>query len=115
VALTEVVQDVLRGWPVVDNGIAAGPPPMEDGSVLVGALAADPRVGSDVWRGEEEAAEVVRWTVDEADADGRLRGGVAAVLAECMLVASSATRPTPAARAFTSVTQPHRSRLYLDM
>lgn len=37
-------------------------------------MTANPRAGSDVWRGEEEAAEIVGWTVDEVDADGRLRG-----------------------------------------
>jgi hypothetical protein len=36
-------------------------------------------VGTDLWRGEAEAAEVVQLTVDHADADGRLRGILDAV------------------------------------
>jgi hypothetical protein len=77
--VTEVIQEELRSWPEVDHGIAEGPVPLEDGSVLEGAVAANPRAGSDVWRGEEEAADVVRWTVEQADADGRLRGILDAV------------------------------------
>jgi len=77
--VTEVIQDVLRGLPEVDNGIAAEPPPLEDGSVLQGAVMANPRAGSDVWQGEQETAEIVRWTVEEADANGRLRGILDAV------------------------------------
>ncbi|WP_231332087.1 hypothetical protein [Actinomadura graeca] len=36
-------------------------------------------MGSDLWRGEAEAAEVVRATVEHADADGQLRGILEAV------------------------------------
>jgi len=63
----------------VDTGITEGPVPLEDGTVLEGAVAASARAGSDLWRGEAEAAEVVRRTVEEADADGRLRGILDAV------------------------------------
>ena len=77
--VTEVIQEVLRGLPEVDHGITERPPPMTDGSVLKGAVTANPRVGSDLWAGEEEAAQVVAWTVEKADADGRLRGILDAV------------------------------------
>jgi hypothetical protein len=72
--VTAVVQDVLRDLPVVDKGVKEIHPKLTDGTVLEGAVMANPRMGSDVWRGEAEAAEVLRWTVDEADAGGQLRG-----------------------------------------
>jgi hypothetical protein len=34
----------------------------------------NPRKGGDIWRGEYDAAEVLDWTIETADADGRLRG-----------------------------------------
>jgi hypothetical protein len=43
------------------------------------ALAASARVGMELWCGEAEAAEVVRRTVEAADARGRLRGILDAV------------------------------------
>lgn len=81
--VTVVIQEVLRSFPTVDRGMAVplGPLRLEDGSLLDGAVMARPRKGGDVWRGEEEAADVVRWTVQEADADGRLRGILDAVRA----------------------------------
>jgi len=36
-------------------------------------------MGTDLWRGEDEAAEFLQATVDAADADGRLRGILDAV------------------------------------
>jgi len=36
-------------------------------------------LGSDLWRGEAEAAEALQWTVDKADAGGQLRGILDAV------------------------------------
>ncbi|MFQ6273868.1 sigma-70 family RNA polymerase sigma factor [Kutzneria viridogrisea] len=72
--VTEVVQEVLRELPEVDNGVTPIIPVLEDGSPLCGAVTANPRVGGDVWAGEQEAAELVTWTVEQADADGRLRG-----------------------------------------
>jgi hypothetical protein len=77
--VTEVVQEILRDLPVVDNGVTEQPPRLEDGTVLKGTVVANPRKGSDLWQGEVEAAEAVRWTVEEADADGRLRGILDAV------------------------------------
>ncbi|BCJ67977.1 sigma-70 family RNA polymerase sigma factor [Polymorphospora rubra] len=77
--VTEVIQDILRDFPEVDKGITPSPVHLQDGSVLEGTVAANPRMGGDVWRGEEEATDVVRWTVEAADADGRLRGILDAV------------------------------------
>ncbi|MGP4027288.1 sigma-70 family RNA polymerase sigma factor [Actinomadura sp. 3N407] len=77
--VTAVMQEILRGFPMVDDTIDQEPTPLEDGRFLDGAISGSPRVGSDLWRGEAEAAEVVEWTVQEADADGRLRGILDAV------------------------------------
>ena len=77
--VTAVIQDILRDLPVVDKGVTEGPPPLTDGTVLEGAVMANPRVGTDLWRGEAMAAEVLRWTVEQADADGQLRGILDAV------------------------------------
>jgi hypothetical protein len=77
--VTEVMQQILRSFPVVDNDIIEESPPLVDGSVLEDAVMANPRTGGDLWRGEQEAAETVACVVDEADADGRLRGILDAV------------------------------------
>ena len=62
-----------------DRGIEEVHPQLTDGSVFRDAVIGGPRAGGDLWRGEAEAAEVLQWTVDEADADGRLRGILEAV------------------------------------
>lgn len=77
--VTEVMQRILRELPEVDNGIANEVPRLEDGSLLSGAVMANPRMGSELWCGEVQAADVLGWVVDEADADGRLRGILDAV------------------------------------
>lgn len=46
--VTEVMQEILRGLPVVDNGITEEPAPLSDGTALDGALTTDPRVGFDL-------------------------------------------------------------------
>jgi hypothetical protein len=74
-----VIQDFLRSLPVVDNGVEEVHPRLTDGTVFESVVTANPRVGTDLWRGEAEAAEVLQWTVDEADADGQLRGILDAV------------------------------------
>lgn len=79
--VTAVIQDILRALPTVDKGITEHPPRLEDGTYLQGAVVASPRAGSDLWRGEAEAAEVIVRAVEEADADGRLRGILEAVRA----------------------------------
>ncbi len=78
-SVTEVIQETLRDFPEVDNDIVTGPVLLQDGSVLDGAVAANPRTGGDIWRGEEEAAEMIRSTFEAADADGKLRGILDAV------------------------------------
>jgi hypothetical protein len=77
--VTDAMEEILRGLPVVDDEIEEGPVPLEDGTVLDGAVAASARVGTELWRGEAEAAAVVRRTVEAADAKGRLRGILDAV------------------------------------
>jgi hypothetical protein len=71
--IIQVIEEYLRDFPEVDNGVTGGPVPLVDGSALPGATAANPRMGGDIWRGEEEAAEAVRRTVEAADTTGRLR------------------------------------------
>jgi hypothetical protein len=77
--VTQVIQDTLRLLPEIDNGIEPGPVTLEDGSTLEGAIAANPRMGGDIWAGEEEAAEMLEFTVDAADETGQLRGILDAV------------------------------------
>ncbi|MEU0486470.1 sigma-70 family RNA polymerase sigma factor [Streptosporangium sp. NPDC006013] len=72
-AVTAAVQEILGDFPVVDAGVRAGPAPLQGGTFLEEVVATSPRVGSDLWRGESEASEVVRSVVDHADATGRLR------------------------------------------
>jgi hypothetical protein len=74
-----VMQQILGGFPAVSNGVEEGPVPLSDGGVLEGAVTANPRTGGDLWAGEDEAAEVVGWVVEEADANGKLRGILDAV------------------------------------
>lgn len=76
---TDVMQDILETFPAVDNGISEAPVKLQDGSILDGAVRASPRVGSDLWRGAEDAADALSSTVEAADADGRLRGILDAV------------------------------------
>lgn len=78
-AVTEEIQEILRALPLVDNGIEEGPVPLEDGSVLPGAVLGNPTMGSDLWRGEAEATQVTAAVVDRADSDGQLRGILEAV------------------------------------
>ena len=79
--VTEAIQETLQSFPLADNGIGDGPVPLEDGSVLEGAVAGDPRKGGDIWCGEDEALQMLRRTFDVADAGGRLRGILEAVRA----------------------------------
>ncbi|MBN9747897.1 hypothetical protein DMP23_43590 [Amycolatopsis sp. A1MSW2902] len=79
--VTEVIQEILRDLPTVDNGVQEEAPRLVDGTVFEDAIMANPRMGSDLWQGEAEAAETVDRTVDTADADGRLRGIIEAVRA----------------------------------
>ena len=60
--VTAVIENILRDLPVVDHRVEGGLIRMlTDGSVFEGAVVANPRVGTDLWRGEAEAAEALRW------------------------------------------------------
>lgn len=72
-AVTDVIQDELREWPEIDKGIVAHPVRLEDGRVFEGAVRTNPRMGGDVWAGEDEAAWMVDQTIDAADRRGHLR------------------------------------------
>jgi hypothetical protein len=78
-AVTAAIQEILGSLPVVDATVEEGPVPLDDGTFLEGAVAASPRVGTDLWQGEAEAADVVQLTVEHADANGRLRAILDAV------------------------------------
>lgn len=45
---------------------------LQDGSFLE-ATVGNPLMGGDIWRGEEDAADILRMAVEEADSTGRLR------------------------------------------
>ena len=72
-AVTEAMEDEMRAWPLVDTGIPPSPVRLNNGEILEGATLGAPRVGSDLWSGEDEAAEFVELTIDAADKTGRLR------------------------------------------
>lgn len=79
--VTTVMQDLLRSFPLVEHGAPVGPARLEDGSMLEGAVFGNPRMGGDLWTGEEDAAEMVAETVEAADSTGQLRGILDAVKA----------------------------------
>ena len=72
-AVTQVIQQEMREWPEVDKGIVAHPVRLTDGTIFGGAVRANPRMGGDVWRGEDEAALMVERTIEAADIHGRFR------------------------------------------
>lgn len=53
--------------------------PLEDGSVLEGAVPGYPRTGGPIWLGEQDARLAVAETVEAADRTGQLRGILDAV------------------------------------
>src|SRR5262249_2955005 len=77
--VTAVIQDILRDLPEAGKGVTERPPRLTDGTLLEGAVIANPKMGTELWRGEAMAAEAMRWTIDKADADGQLRGILDAV------------------------------------
>lgn len=77
--VTTVIQDLMGEVSLVDNGVVEGPVHLEDDSLLAGATKANPRMGSEIWHGAEQAKEALEWVVDKADADGKLRGILDAV------------------------------------
>ncbi|TDD37504.1 sigma-70 family RNA polymerase sigma factor [Nonomuraea terrae] len=78
-AVTVAIQDRLRDFPEVDKGKTPGPVTLEDGSLLSGAVAGNPRMGGPVWFGEDDARDALVETVEAADQTGRLRGILEAV------------------------------------
>lgn len=78
-AVTATIQDRLRDFPEVDKGKTSGPVTLVDGSVLVGAVTGNPRMGGEVWFGEDDARDALVETVEAADQTGRLRGILDAV------------------------------------
>lgn len=78
--VTAVIQEELGSFPVVPgDGELPADIQLIDGSVLPGGVPGWPRMGGDLWKGEEDAAEFVTATVEEADRAGRLRGILDAV------------------------------------
>ena len=77
--VNDVVQGILRELPEVDKGRIEEIVRLVDGTMLDGATVANPRVGSDVWRGEQEALSALARTVEAADTRGHLRAILDAV------------------------------------
>ena len=77
--ITDTISMTLETFPQVDKGVAEHLVSLEDGSVLEGAVRSNPRKGGPIWIGEDEAAEVIDWTVDTADSTGNLRSILDAV------------------------------------
>lgn len=72
--VTEVIQNTLRDFPTVSgDGELPTEIQLTDGSILQGAVPGWPRMGGDLWCGEDWAAEFVDLTVEQADQTGRLR------------------------------------------
>lgn len=77
--VTQVITNILSDFPLVPGRVKEGPVRLTDGSLLPGATAGSPRTGGDLWRGEDEAAEVLADVVEAADGTGRLRSILDAV------------------------------------
>lgn len=77
--VTAVMEEILRGFPVLDEQIAEDPVSLVDDTILDGVVAASPRAGGTLWCGEDWAAEVVGQVVEAADSHGRLRAILDAV------------------------------------
>jgi hypothetical protein len=77
--VTRVIENILREFPEVKNDAESGPVRLVDGSLLEGAQMVPPRMGRPVWLGDDEAAEKVIETVEQADVTGRLHGILDAV------------------------------------
>jgi hypothetical protein len=72
-AVNEVIQETLRDLPEIDKRAVDEVVRLVDGTVLDGASVANPRVGSDIWRGEDEARAALERTLEAADERGHLR------------------------------------------
>ncbi len=72
--VTEAIQNTLRDFPVVEGeGELPSTISLVDASVFEEAVPGWPRAGGDLWRGDEEAADFVAHTMQQADDTGRLR------------------------------------------
>ena len=77
--VTAVMEEILRGFPVVGEHDTGQPVPLVDGSILDGAVTISPRAGGTLWYGESWAAEVIEEVVGAADSHRRLRAILEAV------------------------------------
>jgi hypothetical protein len=73
-AVTAMMQARLREHDEIDKGPLPTVVPLEDGGVLDGAVPGHPRMGGQIWFGEDDARDAVVETVEAADQTGRLRG-----------------------------------------
>jgi hypothetical protein len=78
-AVTAMMQARLREHDEIDKGPLPTVVPLEDGGVLDGAVPGHPRMGGQIWFGEDDARDAVVETVEAADQTGRLRGILDAV------------------------------------
>ncbi|WGW12953.1 hypothetical protein LWF01_04050 [Saxibacter everestensis] len=78
-AATEVIQDILRTFPTVDQELISPTARLLDSSVLPGVTVESPRKGGDLWRGEADAKDVLAEVVHRADTTGQLRAILEAV------------------------------------
>ena len=78
-AVTAMMQDRLGEFDEVDTGPLPDAVPLDDGSVLDGAVPGHPRMGGPIWFGEDDARAAVAETVEAADRTGQLRGILDAV------------------------------------
>jgi hypothetical protein len=78
-AVTAMMQARLREHDEIDKCPLPTVVPLEDGGVLDGAVPGHPRMGGQIWFGEDDARDAVVETVEAADQTGRLRGILDAV------------------------------------
>ena len=78
-SVTAMMQARLREHDEIDKGPLPTVVPLEDGGVLDGAVPGPPRMGGQIWFGEDDARDAVVETVEAADQTGRLRGILDAV------------------------------------
>ncbi|RKR76367.1 sigma-70 family RNA polymerase sigma factor [Frondihabitans australicus] len=78
-AVTKVMQARLRELPIVQDASPTGPVMLTNGDVLPGVVGGGPRMGGEIWTGEDDAAHALVEVVDAADETGRLRDIIDAV------------------------------------
>lgn len=79
--VTQVIQERLKDLPQGPLGKTAVDQPavLEDGSILEGVRITRPRIGAEIWTGEEDAAQARAEVVEAADRTGNLRAILDAV------------------------------------